>query len=533
MPPAADASHFRRPSTYELIGTLVPLVVVCWIAHSQVLSFDGAMNMQVARNLAVDHVFGRDYGGMELFPPEIQTSSYFLALSALAIALFGTSNLTLQAANLVFAAALLFATARAGSPSRLAALLLPSVLLFGTPGLLSYSLGGYGEGAVAALALIAFLLIARALVEPARSVRLVVLAFVAIGTAISIKTVAVAILVPALLGVVAVAVTQGRPRRTRLLLTPLAVAIPLAAFEIYRLAVLGDAYVAYWRSQLDDILYQAGGGSGRTATASQGIVAKVADHMHLLATQTGIPAEWWAVALVAAPLGVALVASWHRTWSTDETRRFALLTMLVVYAELYFVWWLAITPNEKAWLRRVTIGVFALLLGLALVAGLVMARLRRTIALPTLPRLLAALGLAAVLVPVGVVVANGLVRTVPSVGADGRQERALDTLAQDVADLSDDGAQFYGVGWWSAPVVSLYSGVEFDNLGATDLCGPEAKPAVDAGEAYLVWDFYAKNLSNSPVPGWPGVELEPTGISTDYGALWRISLPAGSCVGAD
>ena len=433
-----QASRRRGITRYELIGALVPLGIVCWVAHGQVLSFDGAMNMQVAHNLAVANVYGRDYGGLELFPPEIQTSSYFLAISALAIALFGTNNLTLQAANLVFVAVLLFAVARAGSPWRLAALFLPSVLLFGTPGLLAYSLGGYGEGTVAALALAAFLLLARALVEPRSAPRMVFLAFLAVGTAISIKTVAVAMVPPALIGVAAAAASPESKRR-RTLLATLAAVIPLAAFEVYRAAVLGSSWLGYWRVQIGDIAYQAGGGSRGSTAPSRGFFAEAADHMHLLATQTGIAAEWWATVLVVAPIGAVLVVAWRRAPHPDQLRHVTLVVMLVVYAELYFAWWLFVTPTEKAWLRRVTVGAFALLLALALIAGLLMARLRRSQLISPAARGLTAIGLAATLVPMGFIATKGYIKAAPSLRTDGGRTQALEALAHDVSEWHPTG----------------------------------------------------------------------------------------------
>lgn len=520
--------RLRLVTRYEVIGAIVPLAVAAWVAYSRVLSFDGAMNMQVAQSLVQDHVFGRYYGGMEAFPSEIQTSSYFIAISAVAILIFGTSNLTLQAANLVFVTLLAFGLARASVPSRVAAVVFPSVVILGSPGLFEFSLGGYGEGAVAALALIAFLLLARAAVTPIRAFTLVALGFFVLGLAVSIKTVAVAALIPGALAFGFV-VVRSHSGRLRVLLAPLAGLIPLAVFEAYRLSVLRGEYFVYWKAQLRGIVYQAGGDSAGSSSATESVFAKMANHLHILGDVTGVAGGWWVAALVAAPIGLIVLLFRRSVWSESQRRSIVLASMLVVYAEVYFAWWLAITPTEKAWLRRLTVGVFALVVGSALIAGILFSRLRDTAAVGRRDRVLASIMVVATVLPTTWVTVRGLEARASWLGADHGNQRALDELAGRVKDLSSDGAQFYGVGWWSAPVVSLYSGVDFDDLATADLCAASTREAIDSGDAYLVWDFYARSLSNAPDPGWPGADFALAMPSNDFGELWRISLPAGSC----
>ncbi len=159
--PVALAAQPAGLLVYRILGIVVPLVVVIVLAARWPLSFDGAMNMQVAQSLAEDGEYSRAYRG-ETFPGEIQTSSYFLVIAAAAIKLFGATTLSFQASNLVFVALLLTAVSFVLPRSRLAVLLVPGAVFFATPGLLSYSLGGYGEGAVAALSLCAIGLLAHA-----------------------------------------------------------------------------------------------------------------------------------------------------------------------------------------------------------------------------------------------------------------------------------------------------------------------------------------------------------------------------------
>lgn len=522
-------ARLRRTLTrYEFVGIAIPVAVAMWVAYTHVLSFDGAMNMQVAQNLAHLHVFGRDYGGMVVFPSEIQTSSYFVAISAFAIAVFGTNGLTLQAANLVFVAVLAWGLAKAVAPSRVAAVVFPSLVVFGAPGVFEYSLGGYGEGTVAALAFCAFLLLARAIAKPKSAVLLVAFAFVALGIAASIKTVAIAALVPAVLAVVFI-LWRAQWRRWLLVLAPFAGFVPLAVFEVYRLLVLRRAYFTYWKDQANDILYQAGGDSARSSSGSESLPAKVGDHLSILSDQTGVPGALWVVALVAVPLGLVFLLRWRSSWDQTQIGRMALAAMLTIYAEVYFVWWLAITPTEKAWLRRLTIGTFALIVAAALVASLLVALVRRTSETSPRDRIVAIAVAVAVVLPSTLALVQGIGKSASWWNAGSGRDAALKDLSGQVESLASEGSQFYGVGWWSAPVVSLYSSVNFDDLRSADLCAPSTYKAIENGDAYLVWDFYAKALANEPVPTWPGVELELSDVSNEYGALWRISLPPDTC----
>lgn len=514
----------RWLTPYAIVGVLAPVVFAGWYASSHPLSFDGAMNLQVAQSLATDGQFQRDYGGPELFPVEIQTSSYFVFLAAASLGALGTSNFTLQLANIIFVAVLAAGIAAAVRPSRVATLMAPSALILGAPGALMFSLGGYGEGAVAGLAIVAYILIARS-VRDAKPATLVAIAFALIGAAVSIKTVAIAALPAAVLGT-AYVWALAPVGRVRIAVAPLAAAIPVLAFELYRWAVLRDAYGAYWAQIISDVRYQAAGAPDGSTDGS--LLRKVADHLHLLANQTNVAAEIWAAALVAVP--ALFTAVWwlaRKFGAKDHLEHLLLAAMLILFAEMYFVWWLAVTPTEKAWLRRIVIGIIALALA-AIITGMVFTRVFPA-AGPgwwRLPLGLAASVTAALLLLQLVPTA---VRTVATAAPDYDGTDALSDLAGDVERLSNEGAVFYGVGWWSAPAVSVYSGVDFGDLQRTDPCSAKLNDAAEEGDAYLVWDFYARSLANEPDPSWPGYAFSDTDYESNYGELWRIAVIDPRC----
>jgi hypothetical protein len=260
------------------------------------------------------------------------------------------------------------------------------------------------------------------------------------------------------------------------------------------------------------------------------ILSKIAAHFHVLSIQTGIAAEWWLALLVVVPFSMlAAFWMWRKfEWSKEYVSQALIAVQLLFLSELYFVWWLAFTPNEKVWLRRISVGIFALILAATLVAYLAQQALRKRTTLGhsrlALPIASSAICLLAVIVALSPTLANNIE------ASRTRNARADDLfkLAQTVDTLDKNGSKFFGIEWWSAPVVSVYADVDFYNLQTADLCSRQFSEAIDSGKAYLIWDFYAANLAK-PVPSMTGVVFTPTKVKNSYGELWTISLTKGRC----
>lgn len=534
--PAAPAGrpHHRpaRPAVAwpiviaRILGIAVPLGLFVWTVSQSVLSFDGAMNTQVAANVADGQGYQRFYGDVFIFPEEIQTSSYFVFLNAAAIYLFGPVNLAFQFANIVCMALLLTAVSYTLPRSIPALVLVPGFVVVATPGLVDYSMGGYGEGPVAALVLVAFIVLAKAAVVERYRWPLA-MAMLSIGVAVSIKTVAVAALPVIAVGLVLVV------RRHRAVIRPLVISVtaavvPLALFEVYRAISLGDRYTEWWRDQLSSIRDQAVG----SETAEGGsLLSKIADHFHLLSNHTSTAAEVWLVAFAV----IGVVGAWSLWRWPGEKSQHAARTRLVVgyllsYGLIYVVWWMAATPTEKAWLRRITIGLFALVLAGTL---LLVAHFRAILAArPSVPRLARDPSVYAGVALLAVLVLIALPTVKQSIERDRSRTElsAAEELSAEVLRLSEDGAEFFGVGWWSAPVISLYSTVGMENLQSTDICGADRQTFTDDADSFLVWDRYAEGIVGKVPPEWPDVAFEETGISTRAGTLWRIVPASESCL---
>lgn len=478
-------------------------------------SFDGGLNLNVARSLLEGTGYGSYYNGFRLFPIETQTNAPYVFPAALAYGVLGVGLLSSQVVNLgyvvLFALALYVALRRRERP---AVALLAVVLAVQAPGMAEYAMNGYGEVPALAFLFAALAPLARALERGAgrRAAALALLGGVALSLSFLTKTVALIWVLP-VSGLFAL-LALGRPGRWRLLAAlALGLAGPVLVWEAYRLLSLGglDAYVGWWMPQIGEILSQSGVESELQDTP--GVLAKGWTHLGLLAAQTGTP---WPLLLLfwllPAPVVLAMLGADLRA---GRYGRLLVLGSVAGVAAAYALWWLFVTPTEQAWLRRIMNGLVLQEVTILLVATACARAAWSGAALPRrVPRMLPLLLVPLLALPLAALGFNGQLvfrsaEPPPAVAAE------VD-VAEAVAALPAD-ARLFGKGWWQAPVVALLSGRRIDDI---ETWSPEA---VRAGPgSYLVWDRYALALA----PG--GLEelrrlyaLEPV-FRSDGGAVFRI-----------
>jgi hypothetical protein len=547
------------------LGVILPLLLLVKQAWVSAPGFDGAMNLQVAQNLAHGLGFSRQYitgqGGVvnfahdtTLFPHEIQTSGAYTFLAAGLIYVFGANTIVFELPNLIFLLLLMVATSIALRRWPIARIIGPAVVVFAVPGVTDNAMGGYGEYVVAALVIASFVLLGQIASGGRRPLLTLFGASVFMGLALTVKVIAIAALPPfVFVGLVGLALARPggvRPAFNRWLLVPVAIAgglVPFAAVEIQRFVSLGSfsAFKNYWNQQFHAAQSQAGvagSGQGTAATDKSHGLQKIADHFHLLSAATGINSAVLLIALVTPFLVLAGLFLYRRlSWRDWLAKPGALLSiMLASYAGLYFVWWLAITPTAKTWLRRVIIAVVAVVLLSLVLAGMAKDRYleRRTLAGKTSPRRIqvgrVVWGLVAVLAVITVVPAVTTFQNEASISYDtnGTVRDHVVDLADQAKKLHDDGATLFGGNFLSAPQVGLYADVPLINL--TTFPGSTTRPAycdpkmgVTTGKAYYVWDFYNIRLADSSrrTPYSLYFDFTPLpGGSASYGTIYKISL---------
>jgi hypothetical protein len=489
--PAIDASGFRvagrnsgriplRPGTSEgamrreaavlrarWVGWIAVILAIAatalgvarlaaWTANYEV-SFDGAMNLEVARSLAEGDGYRRLYADRSGFSHEIQSRAPYILPAAAIIAAFGVGVWQAQLANFLYVLALLgvvFVLVRRVASWQWG--LVAAAVCLWTPGLREFAMNGYGE--VPALAwwlasLVVLMPRAGASFGTARFFAAGLLA----GIAVLTKTVlAIGLVAMAPLLVAAIVAHDLRVRAVLVALFAfgVGVALPALIYEIAHVAAIGD--VARWGAWLNDeiraIHMQAGTHDGFRDT--QGIGSKLVVHSQLLADNLGLPAP-----LLMLWIGGTLALAWFGRRGLASAPARAALLSLALFAAIYFVWWLGFTPTEKAWFRRIFNGVLALETVLVALLGALSIASRDSCAKPSRGVLAASALLAALAVPI---LRAGSFPDVPPDNPDAA------SLREDLAALAQvpTGAKVYGAGWYSAPTLAFYSGRRFGNLMA-------------------------------------------------------------------
>ena len=466
----ATAVRFGVAIVLILLLAIASLRLLQWGLTQQV-SFDGAMNLEVARSLAEGHGYRRMYGDQAAFSPAIQTRAPYLLPAAAVFATFGVGLWQAQLANLLYLALLAaaaFALARRWLPWPWP--LAAAAAVIGTPGMAEYGLNGYGEAPALAWWLLSLLVLYPR--EPARPLPLarVAAAGLLAGVAMLTKTVLLAGLAAALPVLLLHQLGYAR-RRHALAACSVLVAgalVPLALHEAWRASAL-PADSTWWQWALGEyrrIRNQAVGGS---FADTAGLLSKLHLHAGILAGALGFALP---LALAWLLLPFAALAAGARRFTA--LRGWPVLATLALLAALYFAWWLGITPTQKAWYRRIFNGVIVIDLLAVLVAGSLWTLRAQA---PSWRRA-ATIGMLALLLPAAAAVASLLPRHWP----DDASRRAL------VADLAavdalPRAAALFGTGWYSSPHIALYAGRHIDNLVAQV---PER--LAQRGNAYLLVD---------------------------------------------
>src|SRR4249919_79022 len=119
------------------------LVMVGNYGLNRPVSFDGAMNLQVAQSLSDGEGYVRHYGGTHAFPMEVQTNAPFIVPAAAVFKLFGVGLVQSQLVNFAYLALFLvlvgyvltrFFNAGVGLVGALACFLVPGFYQIGMNG---------------------------------------------------------------------------------------------------------------------------------------------------------------------------------------------------------------------------------------------------------------------------------------------------------------------------------------------------------------------------------------------------------------
>jgi hypothetical protein len=424
-------------------------------AWTEQVSFDGAMNLEVARSLVEGQGYRRMYADHGAFSPAIQTRAPYILPAAGVFAAFGIGVWQAQLVNLVYVLALALLLVSLGRRvAGLASGIVVAAAVLAIPGIEDLGLNGYGELPALTWWLAGLLLLYPRVAEQRLTAWRCLGAGALFGIALVTKTV-LAIGVLAALMVFLVHVSTREPWR-RALALPVAllagIVAPVLLHEAWHATTLPQGWLHWFDGELARISMQAGVSDGFDDTGLKD--GKILRHLGLLAVAMQMPMPVL-FAWLAAPF-VVIVIAWR---SLPRTSLRPLLLTLAVFVAIYLAWWLGVTPTQKAWYRRVFNGiVVANALGVMLAAWLWSVR-KRTGASRTGPGVASAILL---LVPAWFVLQD----LRPSAWPDGESARSLAAKLHAIEALPEQAA-LYGVGWYSNPHVALYAGRHVQDIAET------------------------------------------------------------------
>lgn len=451
--------RFVQAALLFLIVWLLVTIVANAMSHS--LSFDGAMNLLMSRSIATGDGPREVYDSHDLFPPGVQTKVPFVLLGALIFKLFGVGQLQTQLPNLIYlgllCAVLLLTMRRIFGTS---ASMLAIVMLLASPHIAQYGLSGYGELPTLFFGLAGLVVVAWPGPWQAQMLRRCFLAGALVGLALATKVVGVVQV--AMVGTVLLCrlsmEKDGTWRKSAqgCSLFAAGLAAPLLMVELWHLLHMGiSGYRAWWKFMWSSIMSQ----SGATPPDPQGMLStKIAHHFQIISTEVGLGhiAMMAAIVLPLAAIGVAYFSAYNHE---QRARSKWFLLGLVLLVVLYFPWWLAIVPNNKAWLRYIYIG----LISLELIAALsIVANIQGTLSNKRVPVRLAHLGLAIVVLGIYGPLTIKAART--PIPLERSEDALRDKQAAKLISRLPDSAEVLGYGWYAAPQIQIYTKRPFMDL---------------------------------------------------------------------
>lgn len=493
-----------------MVASLMLLSVVIY-SFVSAPSFDGAMMLNTARHFLETGRYGYFYNNY--FPFPTQTDGLMVLLAALAYKVAGITVATSQIPSVIFVIGLavvttgILSTYYSGFP-------LPgaSILVLMVPGFIDYAIGGYGEVPVLALTLAAAYLLSKDVGR--QNSKTSFWSGLLMGVAMTIKFMALILVSPILVVAVAYVIYKHIPIK-RFFYVIIGLILPIFAWEIFRLLQLGrKGYATWWKLQMHQVAVQSGAGRAGHGRGMAAYFENGCAHLKVLANFYHLPSSLMLI-IAFAWLSLCLYYLFSRFVRKIEfgTQRCLLLDVLVLAVAGYFGWWLFIVPSHGAWLRRILDGEILLLISTLLVLLTVAPRWRE---LPSpvaasLYSISSLLILALVFNP-----GRQLYAQLGNWRATRHYAQSLMQLSREVSALPDN-AHVFGVGWWQAPAIALFSDRSFYNL---DHWLPQDLDRVSP--FYMAYDSYAEAIARADIADVMNDSESTVLVNNEAGSLYRV-----------
>ncbi len=461
------------------------------IALTSTFSFDGAIISQVAKNLADKLKFKTDYWNEEFYVPAIGATVIFPV--AIFFKLFGKSFASGLMVNAIYMILLfLFVIYYLKYCIKLNNffILLWIIIFYSTNKLFEYGYGLYGEFPMIFYFIAGVIFLYRYFTS--RKTIEIFLAGLFLGLGFLTKFIFL-IIIPAFLLTMAADFFINTKVKIKKIATDyfiwlFAFVLPNLLFEMYKLANVGiKNFFFHWGW----FLYAAGvqGGTVKQQTErikdAPDLFIKFVKHTDLLSQYTGVDKIILIFLLLAGMFLFYLILSYMiKKINKKELKHIITLDFLFLTSVTltYFIWWIFISPTDRAWHRRIMPGIilyeicFVVLLFL-IYEFYIKKRIKnkkfiKTFSLSASIFLICLSGY--------YLIAGENIRISFN---DTEEKRQIMQVARYMTTFPSD-SEFFGFKWWQAPVISFASGKVFKDFFLSE----EMKTAGDKQNKYLVLD---------------------------------------------
>jgi len=444
--------HLVDTWTSLALGLGLVLVLALFGNHAlnRSVSYDGAMNYQVSKSLADGKGYVRDYQGTRPFPREVQSNAPLTVPGAAVIKVAGVGYWQTQIVNFVYLCgllALLVILLVKLHESYFAGLVMALICLI-TPGFTHIGMNGWGEVIALFWWLAGTILMLGEKWGSGRNARIMIGAMF-LGLSLVAKTVL-------LIGICGTFAAYGltvfvncrrgiKQFASAIALPCLAFLLPIFLNESWKLVELSGltGYLAWWQDQSGAIVWQ----TGVTQDTSAGLLSKSLSHFGTLSKLVALPKPLLAL-WIALPIALSALALSRNP--TGSARQRIWLAVLLIVA-VYFVWWLAITPDTHTRLRRILCGLILLQMLWLFCAGWLWEKLQSR---HTLQRVLLFAGFVAVPLLVNISFASSFTKSFRGMLSDAPDQFV--PFIESVKKLPPN-AMLFGKGFLSSPQIGLYA----------------------------------------------------------------------------
>lgn len=463
-------------TTITLMGLTMSLLIITSLV--KLPSFDGAMMLNTARTFSDTGKYGYFYNEFFYFPS--QTDGLIVILATIIFKAFGEGIFTAQLPNLIFNILFIFGiriTIKQFTPTPWYSMLVAASVVV-VPGFTRFAVGGYGEIPTLTFALWSFIALHRSMLD--RNLKLAFLAGLILGAAFITKVIGLFFIVPTVSLLFLYCYEERKTISTAAAVAAGGLILP-TAWEGFRMAQLGyHGYRQWWSLQIHQIRHQSGAGA-IDHTAINRIFQRAMSHLSILGHLLQVNTLASGMLLATAFVGYYFA---RKTLAQRADR--LLIDLIALTAALFFAWWIVLLPTRGAWLRRIEDGLLALYVCYGILGALLLRQAQRS---PALHRVFIA-----VVLPVAAIsILKCIIVFAVQVPASRLSAQEVLQGAHLLADLPPE-SKIFGVGWWQAPQLSLFSNRRFYNYEHWTIDNLQ-----HLHDAYFVTDGYARVLGRNQV----------------------------------